>query len=186
MTIGGTRKGPTRRQAIAGAILISAGAAMRPERLRAEGEEISHTAESIHQETEYKASRERVFEALMSTRQFDRIIHIASGADISSLGKEPTAISREVGGTFTIFGGHIIGRNVELVPNQRIVQAWRVVDWASGIYSIAKFELLEQGGGTRIVFDHTGFPQGLGQHLADGWKSHYWEPLEKFLAESSH
>ena len=186
MTISGTKRGPTRRQAIAGAIMISAGLAMRPARLRAEGEEISHTAESIHQETQYRASRERVFDALMSTKQFDRIIHIGSGMDISSLGTEPTAISREVGGAFTLFGGHIIGRNIELLPDQRIVQAWRVVDWAPGLYSIAKFELLEQGGGTRMVFDHTGFPQGKGQHLADGWRSHYWEPLEKFLAESSH
>ena len=165
---------------------MSAGVAMRPARIRAEGEEISHTAESIHQETQYSASRERVFDALMSTKQFDRIIHIASGRDITSLGTEPTAISRDVGGAFTIFGGHILGRNIELVVNQRIVQAWRVADWAPGLYSIARFELVEQGGGTRIIFDHTGFPQGLGQHLADGWRSHYWQPLEKFLAESSH
>lgn len=186
MTISGMRKGPTRRQAIAGAIMMSAGLAMRPEHLRAEGGEISRTAESIHQETQYSAGRDRIFDALMSTKQFDRIIHIGTGMDTSSLGNEPTAISREVGGAFTIFGGHIIGRNIELVPSQRIVQAWRVVDWAPGLYSIARFELVEQGGGTRIVFDHTGFPPGLAQHLADGWKSHYWEPLTKFLAESSH
>src|SRR5215469_15999194 len=119
MTVFGTMKGTTRRQAIAGAIMISAGVAMRPAELRAEGEELSHTGESIHQETQYAASRERVFDALMSTKQFDRIIHIGSGSDISSLGTEPTAISRETGGAFTIFGGHIIGRNIELVPNQR-------------------------------------------------------------------
>jgi uncharacterized protein YndB with AHSA1/START domain len=172
MTFWGMKNRPTRRQTIAGAIIISASAAMRPACLGAEGEEVSHSAESIHQETRYRASRERVFDALMSTKQFDRIIHIGTGADISALGTEPTAISREVGGAFTLFGGHIIGRNIDLVPNQRIVQAWRVVDWAPGIYSIAKFELVEQDGGTRIVFDHTGFPQGLGQHLADGWRSH--------------
>jgi hypothetical protein len=34
----------------------------------------------------------------------------------------------------------------------------------------------------KIVFDHTGFPQGLGEHLASGWKAHYWAPLEKLLA----
>ncbi len=104
----------------------------------------------------------------------------------AALGNMPTAISREPGGSFTLFGGHIIGRQIELTPNERIVQAWRVVDWAAGIYSIAKFELIEQGAGTKLVFDHTGFPQGLGQHLADGWKSHYWEPLEKFLAGESN
>jgi hypothetical protein len=45
-----------------------------------------------------------------------------------------------------------------------------------------KFELSEQGSGTKLVLDHAGFPDGLGQHLADGWKENYWEPLEKYLA----
>jgi activator of HSP90 ATPase len=177
--------GSTRRQAIAGAVMILVGTAVRPAKLSAETEEISHTAESIHQETLYKASRKRVFDALTDTRQFDKIIHIGTGMSTMSLGNEPTAISREAGGEFTLFGGHIFGRQIELVPNERIVQAWRVVDWAPGVYSVAKFELMEQGSETKIVFDHTGFPQGKGEHLAAGWKSHYWDPLAKFLAGTS-
>ena len=175
------RSGPSRRQAIAGAVMISA-TAILPAQLCAETEEISHTAESIHQETLYNASRKRVFDALTATSQFDRIIHIGSGMNNESLGNKPTVISRQAGGSFTLFGGHIIGRQIELVPDERIVQAWRVVDWAPGIYSIAKFELVEQSSGTKIVFDHTGFPQGKGEHLAVGWKTHYWDPLEKYLA----
>ena len=62
------------------------------------------------------------------------------------------------------------------------MQAWRVVDWDPGVYSIAKFKLIEQGAGTKLVFDHTGFPKGQAEHLAEGWKSHYWDSLEKFLA----
>jgi activator of HSP90 ATPase len=68
------------------------------------------------------------------------------------------------------------------VSNERIVQAWRAGSWSPGIYSIARFELTEQGTGTKIVFDHTGFPQGTAEHLAEGWKVNYWEPLEKYLA----
>ena len=64
---------------------------------------------------------------------------------------------------------------------RRIVQAWREVNWDPGVYSVAKFELLEQGTGSKIVFDHTGFPRGNAEHLAAGWKTHYWEPLAKFL-----
>jgi len=44
----------------------------------------------------------------------------------------------------SLFGGHIVGRHVELAPNERVVQAWRVADWPPGVYSIAKFELSEQ------------------------------------------
>jgi activator of HSP90 ATPase len=74
---------------------------------------------------------------------------------------------------------------IELVPSIRIVQAWRVIDWNPGVYSIAKFSLTEHAGGTRLIFDHTGFPNGEGQHLADGWKANYWEPLQKYLAAKS-
>jgi activator of HSP90 ATPase len=85
----------------------------------------------------------------------------------------PTQISKEVGGAFALFGGHIGGRQFELVPNGRMVQAWRVLGWPPGAYSIATFHLVEQGGGSRIVFDHQAFPKGLAEHLTAGWKAHY-------------
>ena len=107
-----------------------------------------------------------------------------SGAVKSGMVKAPNPpeISREAGGAFSLFGGYVTGRHIELVPNERIVQAWRAGSWDPGIYSIARFELVEQGSGTKIVFDHTGFPKGDGEHLAAGWKMNYWEPLEKLLA----
>lgn len=143
--------------------------------------EISHTADAIHQEVNFSADRKRIYAALLDTKQFDEMTRLIPGMQTAKLGNSPTEISRELGGTFTLFGGHIIGRHVEFVPNQRIVQAWRVADWDPGVYSIVKFELNEHGSGTRLVFDHTGFPVGLAKHLADGWKEHYWEPLQKYL-----
>jgi activator of HSP90 ATPase len=138
---------------------------------------------SIHQEANFRASRKRVYEALTSASQFDKMTHLgaAMGSGMA-LGTAPTEISTQAGGLFTIFAGHIVGRQVELVPNQRIVQAWRVVNWDPGLFSIARFELVEQGSGTRLVFDHTGFPKGQAEHLAAGWKGNYWEPLDKFLS----
>jgi len=91
-------------------------------------------------------------------------------------------ISSDPGGAFSMFGGVIVGRHIELVPDARVVQAWRVAYWPKGLYSIARFELVEQGAATKIVFDHTGFPAGDAESLASGWKAHYWEPLAKFLA----
>ena len=175
---------PTRRQILASAAVALGALALTSGTVWAAAEEeISHTAESIHQEAVFKANRNRVYEALTDTKQFDKIIKLSPEMQAGkSFGTTPTAISREVGGTFSIFGGHIIGRQIELVPNQRIVQAWRVVDWNPGVYSIAKFELIEQGAGTKLVFDHTGFPKGDAEHLAEGWKSHYWDSIDKFLA----
>jgi activator of HSP90 ATPase len=96
--------------------------------------------------------------------------------------KKPTEISREEGGAFTLFGGYIFGRHIELVPNELIVQAWRVGNWDRGVYSIVRFELTSTTGGTKLTFDQTGFPQGDAEHLAEGWQAHYWEPMRKVLA----
>ena len=131
---------------------------------------ISHTADAIHQEVVIKASRKRVYEALTDTEQFRKL----------SGGMDPK-ISREAGGTFSLFGGVITGRHIELVPSERIVQAWRS-EWAPGDYSIVRFVLHEQGSDTKIIFDHTGFPQGTAEHLATGWKEHYWDGLAQYFA----
>jgi activator of HSP90 ATPase len=143
-------------------------------RLRLAGELIR--TDAIHQEVTLNANRHRVYEALTDGKQFSALMAY------STVPKAPPAqIAPDVGGTFSIFGGHIVGRHLELVPDQRIVQAWRVVDWAPGIFSIARFQLKDKGSGTTIVFDHIGFPNGQAKHLASGWHLNYWEPLKKYL-----
>jgi activator of HSP90 ATPase len=143
--------------------------------------EVSHSSEAIHQEVILKASRKRVYEALTDPKQFHQVVLLSADGKAMAA-NVPTEISRDAGGTFSLFGGHILGRHVELVPNERIVQAWRVANWNPGAYSIAMFQLIDQGPATKLIFDHTGFPQGQGQHLSEGWTEHYWRPLAKFLA----
>jgi len=174
--------GPTRRQAIVGVAIACGGLALGSTEAWAGPEEISHTADAIHQEAVFTASRKRVYEALTDAKQFDKVIQLSGAMQAMHLPDKPAEISREVGGAFALFGGYITGRHVELVPNERIVQAWRTGGWTAGVYSIARFDLVEQGSGTRIVFDHTGFPKGEAEVLASGWKAHYWEPLGKLLA----
>jgi hypothetical protein len=48
-------------------------------------------------------------------------------------------------------------------------------------FQLDEFPPKEQSSNTKLVFDHTGFPQGASASLAPGWGSHYWEPLQKFL-----
>jgi activator of HSP90 ATPase len=143
---------------------------------------ISHTADSIHQEPSFAASPKRVYEVLTEAVQFTRVIQLSGALQKMHLPDQPAVLSGEEGGAFSLYGGFITGRQIELVPNVRVVQAWRAGDWPAGVYSIAKFELVEQGPGCKIVFDHTGFPKGDAKGLASGWKAHYWEPLAKVLA----
>jgi uncharacterized protein YndB with AHSA1/START domain len=175
---------PTRRQWIGAAGVALGGLALSPAEVWARAEEeISHAAESIHMEPVFNASRKRVYEALTDAKQFNKVVQLSAAVKtgMAPPGK-PGEISTEAGGVFSLFGGYISGRQIELVPNERIVQAWRTASWDPGTYSIAKFELVEQGTGTKIVFEHAGFPKGQAEHLAVGWKTNYWEPLEKYLA----
>jgi|SRR5580658_492722 activator of HSP90 ATPase len=176
-------KGLTRRQAVFNVAIALGGLALSSTEALAQSDDgISRTAEAIHQEPVIKASRKRVYEALTDAKQFDKVIQLSGVMQAMHLSDKPAEISREVGGAFALFGGYITGRHVELVPNERIVQAWRAGSWPPGAYSIARFELVEQGVATKIVFDHTGFPKGEAEVLASGWKAHYWEPLGKLLA----
>jgi activator of HSP90 ATPase len=150
---------------------------------QAASDEISHSAESIHQEVTFKASRKRVYEALTDTAQFDKVVQLSAAVKSGmASGTKPTAIIREAGGAFTLYGGYITGRQLDLVPNERIVQAWRSASWHPGDYSIARFELKDDDSDTKLVFDHRGFPNGAAASLLEGWNENYWEPLRKFLA----
>src|SRR5262249_7775944 len=70
-------------------------------------EEVSHSCEVIHQTVVFKASRMRVYEALTDEKQFDKVVKLSLAVKQvgAGLGTKPTQIARDVGGTFTVFGG---------------------------------------------------------------------------------
>jgi len=120
---------------------------------------------NIHQEATFPAPPARIYQTLVDLEQFAK----ATGAPASGESTE--------GGGFSAFGGHVTGRQVELVPGKRVVQAWRAKTWPEGSYSIAHFELSPSGAGTKLVFNHDGFPAEMKQHLESGWQSNYWDKL---------
>jgi activator of HSP90 ATPase len=170
---------PTRRQFLAGVFAAYAGSAMtvslwgqsKDNAMKAiPSTEANKARTSLHQEIDYKSAPQRIYDVLLSSKDFTTF----SGA--------PAEIDPKVGGAFSMFGGLVVGRNVELVANQRIVQAWRLShEFPEGTYSLVKIQLQPKDAGTRLILDHTGFPEGHFDHLDTGWYSHYWEPLRKFL-----
>jgi activator of HSP90 ATPase len=123
----------------------------------------------LHQELDFKAEPHRIYEILLDSKQFAAFTGRAA------------EIGRDAGGAFKMFGGLIEGRNVELVPDVRIVQAWRPASWDPGVYSLVEFQLKAQAGGTHLVLDHKGFPEGDFAHLDAGWHMQYWTPLTNYL-----
>jgi activator of HSP90 ATPase len=175
----------SRRQAMTiGALAVAGLAARAQQPAAAATAEILMSEEGIHQVRVFAAERKRVYAALTVEQQFDRIVQLSGVMKTGAMAKMqiPTQLSPHEGGVFTLFGGHIVGTQLALVPDELIVQAWRVADWPRGAYSIARFELSDQGKSTRLVFDHQAFPKGSAEHLASGWQEHYWDPLTKLLS----
>ncbi|HEY1960523.1 MAG TPA: SRPBCC domain-containing protein [Polyangiaceae bacterium] len=126
----------------------------------------------IHQEVTFGAAPGAVWKTLVDAKKFGE----ATGQPASGGGGE--------GAAFSAFGGHVTGRNVEVVESKRLVQAWRAKTWPEGQWSIVRFELSPGPGGTKLVFDHEGFPEAEQEHLAAGWKSMYWEKIEAAVKAS--
>jgi uncharacterized protein YndB with AHSA1/START domain len=128
---------------------------------------------ALHQEVVIHAPPARIYDALLDSKSF------------AAFTRMPARIDRRAGGATWMFGGLVAGRNIELVPGKRIVQAWRTTEeWQPGIYSLVRFELRPRGSGTLLILDQTGFPPGNYAHLNAGWGPRYWQPLDKFLAAS--
>ncbi len=156
-------KPPGRRQILACAGLALGAFVFGSTDARANADDpISRSAESIHQELIFKASKKRIYDALTDAKQFEQVVHLSDAMKTRMpQNAPPTRISTEPGGTFSTFGGLIVGMQIELVPNERIVQAWRPAYWKPGVYSLVSFVLVaDTDSSTKLTLDHRGFPDG--------------------------
>ena len=124
----------------------------------------------IEQTETINASPRAVYDLLMSSEEF-----------AAMTGGAPADIDPTEGGAISLFGGMITGRNIELVPGERVVQAWRPGGWEEGVYSLVRFSLEEAADGCTVSLEHSSFPDGEGEHLAQGWHDNYWGPMRAAL-----
>ena len=121
---------------------------------------------TIRQSATFPATPHQVYEALMDSRQ-----HSAFTGDKAH-------ISREVGGAITAFDGYVSGKNVELIPDQKIVQTWHASDWPAGHESRVTFLVAPVAAGTRLRFTHHNVPDDQYDSIKQGWIDNYWTPLK--------
>ena len=126
---------------------------------------------TIKQTVTFKASPHDVYEALMDSRKHSEF----TGAKAK--------ISRKVGGKFTAYDGYIDGTNLELVPDQKIVQSWRATEegWPEDRYSKVAFLLEKISDGTRLTLVHSDIPEKHADSISQGWLDFYWTPMKKML-----
>ena len=123
----------------------------------------------LRQTVTFKASPHEVYEALMDSRKHARF---SQGA---------AKISRKVGGAISAYDGYITGSNLELVSDQKIVQAWHGSDWPDGHMSKVTFRLMPVPAGTRLSFTHSNVPDKEVENIQQGWIDNYWVPMKAML-----
>jgi activator of HSP90 ATPase len=118
----------------------------------------------------FKASPAAVYSALMDSKEH------------ASFTEAPAEISEKAGGKFSVHGGYIYGKNLELVKDKKIVQSWRTQSWKpEEHYSTVTYILEPDEDGTKVTFSHTGIPEENYESISAGWYSHYWDPMKKYF-----
>ncbi|MCI4345826.1 MAG: SRPBCC domain-containing protein [Thermoplasmata archaeon] len=124
---------------------------------------------NLRQSVTLRASPHQVYETIVDTKRHAAFSHAKA------------TMARKPGAPFSHYDGQLSGFVVELVPDRRIVLAWRAGSWPAGEYSIAKFTLTKVRGGTRLVFTQYGIPSSDFAGIQSGWREHYWTPLKAYL-----
>lgn len=89
--------------------------------------------------------------------------------------------SSQVNETYSAWDGYISGKNVELKPNQKIVQSWRTTEFSDKDEdSLLTIQLKEIKNGTEFILTHTNIPKGQTQYKK-GWKEHYFDPMKVYF-----
>ena len=92
------------------------------------------------------------------------------------------SMSDEVGAEVSAWDGYISGRNLELIPGERIVQTWRTSEFADEHEdSVISIVLTEVGDGTLLTLEHSNVPDDHRSYEEGGWQSNYFEPMVAYF-----
>jgi uncharacterized protein YndB with AHSA1/START domain len=93
-------------------------------------------------------------------------------------------MSDEVGDEVAAWDGYISGRNLELVPGERIVQSWRTTEFTDEHEdSIITVTLEEVEDGTLLTLVHSKVPEDHKSYEQGGWQTHYFEPMKAYFSK---
>jgi uncharacterized protein YndB with AHSA1/START domain len=125
---------------------------------------------TIKQRVKFKADPVTVYDLLANARKH------------SAFTGKRAVISGKIGGPFSIGENDVTGINVDLVPGERIVQAWRHRRFPAGIFSMAAVTLKgTPDGGTELVLTHRGVPKELIPETEQAWRDEYWSRMKAYL-----
>lgn len=121
----------------------------------------------IHQKYSVHASLPEVWQALVNPRY----IHAWGGG--------PARMDEKVGTHFSLWGGDIHGTNIEVIPQEKLVQEWFGGKWDKP--SVVTFTLSFKHDVTTIDFIQIDVPDSERKDIEEGWKSYFLGPLKDYI-----
>lgn len=94
------------------------------------------------------------------------------------------SMSDQIGAEVSAWDGYISGRNIELTPSERIVQAWRTSEFEDEDEDSVITVILEPvGAETLLTLEHSNVPDEHKSYEEGGWESNYFEPMVAYFSE---
>lgn len=101
----------------------------------------------------------------------------------SAMTGSEASMSDAAGDAVSAFDGYISGRNLELVPGERIVQSWRTAEFEEDHPdSLITVTLEDADGGALLTLVHTNVPDELTSYEQGGWEEYYFEPMKAYFS----
>jgi len=89
------------------------------------------------------------------------------------------AESAAKGGEFTLLGGGISGKFLEVVPFTKIVKEWRLKSWPDGHFSKVEITIKQTKEDTKLTLKQSAVPVKEIQSTRGGWQRYYFEAMKR-------
>jgi activator of HSP90 ATPase len=116
-----------------------------------------------------QASVQDVYNALVNPN----MIELWTGDDV--------VMDDQVGTEFSLYEGNITGKNLEIIPEKKLVQQWYFGDQEEA--SIVTIKLHQDKDNTSVEVRHTNIPDEAYDNIVEGWSYAYFEPIMELLEE---
>jgi len=91
----------------------------------------------------------------------------------------PAKMSTEPGSEFSLWEGDIEGKNLEFIPDRKIVQEWYFGDQQEK--SIVTINIFPDRDDSSVTVEHSNIPDDEFKNISEGWKEHYFDAITNFF-----
>ena len=116
---------------------------------------------TLHLEPTFNVTAEQLYITLLDAQR------------VSAWTRSQAQIEARENSEFRLFGGSITGQIKKLVPNEHIVQSWRLEDWEAGHYAQLDIQLKQGAGETTMVVKWSGIPIGEEERIRGNFEDYY-------------